>query len=103
MRYQSNRVSERRLLPRRRRVGLSEDILVALSMTLLMIALSSATAAQVPAVTAQSAPTLIATGQQQLQAARVANTEAGYRVAEATFDRAVQLDVKDPIARLLSG
>jgi tetratricopeptide (TPR) repeat protein len=82
---------------------MSQGVVAALSMALLMVALSNATAAQEPAATAQDAATLIASGQQQLQAARVANTEAAYRAAEATFDRAVQLDAKDPIARLSLG
>lgn len=76
-----------------------------LSLAVVMIAFmaaASAAAAQEPA-SAQNAATLIATGQQQLQAARAANTEEAYRVAESTFDRAVQLDAKDPIARLYLG
>lgn len=75
-----------------------------------MIALSCATQAQEAGASAQgpanqitSAATAIATGQQQLQAARAANTEEAYRVAESTFDRAVQLDAKDPMARLYLG
>lgn len=78
---------------------------LAVLMIAFMIASSVATPAQEPSASAQgeSAAALIATGQQQLQAARTANTEEAYRAAEATFDRAVQLDAKDPTARLYLG
>lgn len=70
----------------------------------LITALPGATAAQTAqGASTQATATLIATGQQQLQAARIANTEEAYRAAEATFDRAVQLEAKDPIARLFLG
>lgn len=45
----------------------------------------------------------IATGQQQLAAARTAKTEEAYRLAETTFDRAVQIDPKSAIARAYLG
>ena len=46
---------------------------------------------------------VIAAGQQQLAAARTINTEEAYRLAEITFDRAVQLDPKDAMARVYLG
>lgn len=78
--------------------------LLALAATAFMTVLPAVTAAQAAqSATTQGAATLIATGQQQLQAARIANTEEAYRAAEATFDRAVQLDAKYPVARLYLG
>ena len=50
-----------------------------------------------------SVSSMLATGKQQLQAARTANTEEAYRAAESTFERAVQLDARDAIARLYLG
>jgi tetratricopeptide (TPR) repeat protein len=79
---------------------------LAFSTIAVITALAGAMPAQgtgAPSQSAQGPATLIATGQQQLQAARSANTEESYRAAEATFDRAVQLDAKDPIARSYLG
>jgi tetratricopeptide (TPR) repeat protein len=83
---------------------------LAVLMIAFMIALASATPAQQPGASPQataaqgaSVGALVASGQQQLQAARIANTEEAYRAAESTFDRAVQLDANDPIARLWLG
>jgi tetratricopeptide (TPR) repeat protein len=109
MRYQSTRASELKSKPQSKRIRVSHAVVSALSLAVVMIAFMaasvSATSAPEPVASAQNAPaaTLIATGQQQLQAARTANTEEAYRVAEATFDRAVQLDAKDPMARLYLG
>jgi tetratricopeptide (TPR) repeat protein len=46
---------------------------------------------------------LINTGQQQLAAARTANTEEAYRLAETSFDRAVQFNPKGAMARVYLG
>ena len=56
-----------------------------------------------PAQNASELASLIASGQQQLQVARTSKTEAGYRQAETTFDRAVQLGAKSATARLYRG
>src|ERR1700682_1866094 len=113
MHYQSNRATERKSKLQPKRFGLGQDVVstfpVAALAIAFIIAWAGATTAQ-PGASPQgaanqitSAATLIATGQQQLQAARSANTEEAYRVAAATFDRAVQLDATDPIARLYLG
>ena len=65
----------------------------------LMLILTSAASAQDNSESAK----FITTGQQQLAAARTANTEEAYRLAETTFDRAVQLDPKDAMARVYLG
>jgi tetratricopeptide (TPR) repeat protein len=64
-----------------------------------MIALSSAAYSQNNSELAK----LLTTGQQQLAAARTANTEQGYKLTEATFEQAVQLEPKDAIARAYLG
>lgn len=117
--YQSSRVSERKtILQARSFVGGQSEahplpqavltrIVSAFSLTVLliafMIAFAGVTQAQGAANQITSASAAIATGQQQLQAARVANTEEAYRTAESTFDRAVRLDAKDPTPRLYLG
>ena len=105
----SNRATERKSKTISKRLGVSHGVVSAISFAVLMIALSGITQAREAGTSTQQATqgvsgaTLIATGQQQLQAARTANTEEAYKAAEATFDRAVQLDAKDPIARLYLG
>jgi tetratricopeptide (TPR) repeat protein len=64
----------------------------------LMLVIASAARAQDAELTK-----LIAAGQQQLAAARVANTEEAYRLAETTFEQAVKLDPKSAIARTQLG
>lgn len=107
MHYQSSRATDRKfkqpIKPQPNRSVVSPGVLSVVSLAVLMIALSGATQAQEAGASTQSAATLIATGQQQLQAARTANTEDAYKVAESTFARAVELDAKDPIARLYLG
>jgi tetratricopeptide (TPR) repeat protein len=68
-----------------------------------MTASAGAKSAQERVPSDQSVSNLIATGQQQLQAARTANTEEAYRLAESTFDRAVRLDASNAAARLYLG
>ena len=83
----------------RARTGSARKRFIAVCSTLaLMLILTSAAHAQKPELNK-----LITTGQQQLAAARTANTEEAYRLAETTLDRAVQLDPKDPIARVYLG
>lgn len=100
MHHQSNRARELKSKPQPGRSGVIQAIGSMFSLAVIVIALSGAAQAQEASA---SGATLITAGQQQLQAARAANTEEAYRVAEATFDRAVQLDPKDPIARLYLG
>lgn len=65
--------------------------------------LLTAVTSPAPAQNVPELERLIASGQQQLQAARTANTEEGYRLAEATFDRAMRLDAQSAPARLYRG
>lgn len=67
------------------------------------VMLLTAVTSPAPAQKVPESESLIATGQKQLQAARTANTEEGYRLAEATFDRAMQLDAQSALARLYRG
>jgi tetratricopeptide (TPR) repeat protein len=101
--YQANRATELKSKVQAKRSAVSHGVASALLLAMLMVASSSATQAQAASAPTQNAATLIATGQQQLQAARTANTEAAYRTAEATFGRAVELDAKDPIVRMYLG
>src|ERR1700674_909092 len=106
MRHQSILATKRRSQqePGLHRKVVIAAVCLAFSSIAFIMALPGATAAQgAQAASAQGAATVIATGQQQLQAARTTNTEEAYRAAESTFDRAVQLDARDPLARLYLG
>src|ERR1700682_6654443 len=77
----------------------TKRLLAACSSLALMIIMTSTAYSQNKSELAK----FIAAGQQQLIAARTTNTEEGYHLAETTFERAVQLDAKEAIARVYLG
>lgn len=91
----ASRSITRRMTSARARTRTATKRLIAGSALALILILASATHAQ--------DTKLIATGQQQLVAARTANTEEAYRLAESTFEQAVKLDPKAAMARTYLG
>jgi tetratricopeptide (TPR) repeat protein len=85
--------------PRLCRRTATKRFVVACSTLALMLTLTSAANSQDNSESAK----FVITGQQQLVAARTANTEDAYRLAETSFDRAVQLDPKAAMARVYLG